>query len=307
MIQFVDQFLRGALVIIVFAVSASAVVAAEPTVNDLLMQAGRSHWKPFCTERGSLIEQRATALRQQPSHADYRTMAYLRGSCLIENHRENDAAMLLKEAVTNHPKDGLLWETLGTAYMRLGQDREAIDVLEKAATQRRSGGIHSKLGLLHMRLAGPLSASADKATRRQLLQRAEIEVRRAMEIDNLPHSPLHYPMLAHILTAQGRFDEAIKLFEQAIALIPGVNLWNDRLKQSMVAECKAGIGQAYASSGNRKQAEVFLEEAVRIAPTAELRRSMEMIRDTTLAPAKTVQELESRYPRLPFAVPLDED
>ena len=137
---------------------------------------------------------------------------------------------------------------------------------------------------------------ADIHRKRKLLEQAEADIRMAIELSPVKDSPVYYGQLAHILSAQGRFEEAISLFQKAISLSEKVTVWDERLKKAAIADYFVSMGQVYARMGQEKLSKEYIDKGIKLAPTEEQRRVLKAIREGTFPPAKNIKELKRRLP-----------
>lgn len=236
--------------------------------------------------------------------------SYLRAGCLSENRREFEAISILKEALLVDPRNGLLLDTIGTSYLRLGQDGEAVSFLTKAAKYRLNPNIHAKLATVFMRLAGPLMGSETKSQKAVLLDKAEAAMQRAIEMDSEGSSPVRLAQLAFVKSAKEDFQAASDLFSQAIDQIEEgeTRLGSEREKSTMLAEFYVGLGQAQNGLGNKTLAKTHIAKAIDLAPTVELKNTIKIIQSVADNPGTSPEDLKKRYPELVNStyIPLDE-
>lgn len=233
---------------------------------------------------------------------------FVKAGCLSETRRDPEAITILKAALKTRPGSGRLWDMLGTSYLRIGQDDDAINSLTEALKTREGGSIHSKLAISYQRKGAILQGVNKQAERVKLLDLAEKHVRRAMELDNLPNSPIRYSELAHIKLAKGEYREAIGLFEQAIERVPNNQFWDEKMISTAYAEYYMAMGQTYYISGDKGNGIDYMDLAKEKAPTDELTNIMASMMDSTINAAQSANELKRKKPELglPSFIPLDE-
>lgn len=253
------------------------------TLSDAVEARG---WQGACPQVEKEIGPLLAAAR--PKTPEWASLVLLKAGCLSEARRDGEAAALLEDAVQRTPNDGLLLESLGNSYLRLGRDPEAADALSKAAQFRLRGSVHSKLALAYWRLAESLDDPSQAARKNELLEQAEAAIRTAIELDTVLNSPEHIGQLASIVAARGRYDEAVEFYREALRLAARQTRWDAETKDARMAEYHAGLGETYHRMGDQANARQHLDQGIALAPTPELKRRLEAVRDSALGAAKNL-------------------
>ena len=146
-----------------------------------------------------------------------------------------------RRVISASPDSAAAWAHLGHLYLIHGWKEEAVPCYERAA----------KIAPDEFRWLYFLGKALHK---RDPLKSAEL-LARAQALD--AKYPPAFIYRAYALRNLGRFDEATKQFEQALAVEP----------RSYFA--LLGLGQQALASGRFKEAEAFLHQAMRINPKRE--------------------------------------
>jgi len=239
----------------------------------------------------------------------WRDAVLLKAGCLSETRRDAEAVLILKEAIANNPDDVYMLKMLGNSYLRIGRDNEGIDVYKRALALRDEGGMHGKISTLYLRKGAKLQKKVDLKRKRELLELAEFHMQRAMDMENLPNSPVRFGEMAGIKLAKGEYASAIELYELEIDKVDNVKFWDEQFKQKMRAEYRMAMGQTYFKQGNESLGESIMDEAISEVSTEQLKNVMIEIKQATISKNKTIEELEKNSPALTTTifVPLDED
>ena len=152
------------------------------------------------------------------------------------------AAATLRKVVASEPDIPLLYETLGSSFMRLEEWSNAERVYRRALERGLdSAALRVDLGLIHAQRGDFLGA--------------ERELLAALSLDQLSVAA-HY-RLADLYRSRRRHGEAVEHYRQALAVNPRyVYAWN-------------GLGRALAALSRNDEALAAFEKAVAVAPSAE--------------------------------------
>jgi arylsulfatase A-like enzyme/Tfp pilus assembly protein PilF len=149
------------------------------------------------------------------------------------------AGRILEKALETEKDMPLVYENLGTVYMRLGRHADAERIYREAlARGLEDSDFHANLGLLHY-------------YRRQWSE-AEKELLLALALD--PRSVAALVHLGNTLRASGRPEEAIERYEAALEISPRYLYAFD------------GLGRAYSNLGRPEEALDAFREVVRLDP-----------------------------------------
>jgi arylsulfatase A-like enzyme/Tfp pilus assembly protein PilF len=149
------------------------------------------------------------------------------------------AGQILENALETEKDIPLVYENLGTVYMRLGRQADAERVYREAlARGMEDSDFHANLGLLHY-------------YRRQWSE-AEEELRVALALD--PQNVAALVHLGNTLRASSRPGEAIEQYQDALAISPRYLYAFD------------GLGRAYSNLGRPDDALEAFREVVRLDP-----------------------------------------
>lgn len=156
-------------------------------------------------------------------------------------HRGDFAAVIdhLERTLASEKDIPLVYEYLGSSYLKLGLDRDAEKVYRAALARGiESAGFHVDLGRIH--------------GRRNQLAQAERELRIATTLD--PRHVTAYYELGDVLRAAGRVEDAITAYRDALAINPDyVYAWN-------------GLGMSLARLRRNEGALDAFREVVRVDP-----------------------------------------
>ena len=113
------------------------------TPDELLGVIQEKGWKLGCVEVERKLQSAINS--STPRTEAWRTAIHMRAGCLSEFGRDLDAVLLIKEALRQDPNNGLFLADLGTSYLRLGRDQEAISTFEKALQFDQDPDVYAKL------------------------------------------------------------------------------------------------------------------------------------------------------------------
>ena len=118
------------------------------------------------------------AVEQQPDDAE---LNWLRGDSLLFLQKAQEAIPPLKKALEADPKLLTAHQSLGRAYMQLGQDAAAVPHLKAALPLDQDGSLHYQLGQAY-RSTGQIELAKQTLTTYQQMQReTKQEQREAQE------------------------------------------------------------------------------------------------------------------------------
>ncbi len=152
---------------------------------------------------------------------------------------------MLKQAHAQDPDYAALWNTLGVLYRRQGLEQEAEQVYRYAAElpEAELDALHNLAILL--------------ASQGRLLEWQAVHAR--LELKRIRNPYYYFDMGEQALQA-GRFDEAVRMFQRALALAEYRH------------EFHFGLSRAYFRNGQRRLGERHLKEAQKLAPSDEKKR-----------------------------------
>jgi tetratricopeptide (TPR) repeat protein len=147
------------------------------------------------------------------------------GEIYREMDRPSDAEASLRQAAGLHPGDWAPYNALGRFLFRSGRYDEAAEQYRKMVS------LNSTSARGHRNLGTALSLSGH-------LEEAEPAYRRALELE--PNSQT-FDKLGLVLYSRGKFSEAVKMFEKAIALRPKYLLLHSHLGDALNANGQPGL------------------------------------------------------------------
>ena len=177
---------------------------------------------------------RATLEKLASFPAGYPTLHLLQGLAFLRDQEFEKALEELQSAEKLNPDLPRLYFSLGLAYFKLGQNREAIAAFEKAVDRG------SKDFSTYYFLAEALTDNGDLDIARQRLNLA---------LEREPQSPQGNGLLGKILFKQGKPNDALKPLEFAVAKMP-----EDQERRYLLARVYQQLGRREEAS--REFAEV---------------------------------------------------
>ena len=153
---------------------------------------------------------------------------------LFSEGRYIEAKHLAQKMTEHFPLYGFGWKALGTVFMQMGQNAEALAPMQKAVMLSPDDAYaHSNLGNILSDLAR--------------LDEAEISLRQALRID--PNFAEAYSNLGSTLQDMGRIDDAIASHRHALRIKPNLaeghyNLGNGLKEQGCLAEAEISYRRA---------------------------------------------------------------
>lgn len=127
--------------------------------------------------------------------------------------RNQDAAEWLRQAVSAEPKNDNYWTNLGVAYLRLGNESEALAAYRKALDLGSPDGANGVAWIL---------ATSSNPTIRNPASALEY-AKKAISARKDRPDPNHLDTLAEAYYANGQYQDAVQTEQQAIALVPAEN------------------------------------------------------------------------------------
>lgn len=266
-----------------------ALAAPAPTLLKEQMEVSKDQgWFKACPQ----IMADISDLKEPGDHAskEWRDYVTLKAGCLSEVRRDAEVIAFLKAKLTEGYRDPELLDFLGTSQLRLGKNADAAATFEEALKgglpEESKKGVYSKLSAAYLKQASASGKVADKA----MLAKAEKYARLVVERDPTGADPMALAQLAHVRVMQKDFDEAIRLFDEALMKnTSSPSLPSAEMRKVMEAQFTIGLGQAHYRKGDKAYGEDLMNRAVEIAPTEKLKTVMRTIRDTTAKPVPTNQ------------------
>lgn len=206
----------------------------------------------FNCEYAAALRENEEALRLKPDSGD---AYYFRGVLLMSKGRWEEAASALTKATELSPDNTAVHIALGQVYKQLGRADEAAAEHQKAMSLAEEG--------LREKADDPqaIAARADVLWSQGKLKEAVAEYQRAIEVGVHGHAPLQPDHLAWLYRSLGRayldlerWTEAMEIYNQAIALSPG--LYSDY----------TSLGLAYQHLGQLDQAMAAYQQALALQP-----------------------------------------
>lgn len=215
------------------------------------------------------------ALELKPD--DYNALAGI-GSLELSRHRFSDALEWGKKAQAVRPYNAFAYGVMGDAYNELGRYQEAVDTFQQMVNVRPDQASYSRVSYareLHGDIAGAIEAMQEAISaggpaaentawcRVQLgnlyfnsnrLQDAEREYGQAL--NDYPNYLHGLAALAQLRWAQGKSDEALKLYNQVVNDVP-------------LPQYVAALGDLYASLGDTENARKQYELVMFVYKTQE--------------------------------------
>jgi len=175
------------------------------------------------------------------------TMLYTRN--LANNNQTGKAIAVSKAWAKTHPANLDVKQTLGDLYLMVGDNDNARHQYEGilASEGKIPANIefhaHNNLAMIFLNTDQP--------------ERASDQARKAL--DMAPNNPAVADTYARVLMKQGKAEEAINHFNQALALLPN----NDRTNRS---DFSLGKAMALIQNGQKDEAKIILERLIKDDP-----------------------------------------
>jgi arylsulfatase A-like enzyme/Flp pilus assembly protein TadD len=178
--------------------------------------------------------------------ADQRVLVVLAGY-FMESGDDRKAIDLLQTVVAAHPDEVEAYNSLGSAYSKIGRHEEARAAYRKVLElQPTSATAYENIGVDELRAGERDRAAADLA--------------RALELD--PQLASAHNTLAALLAGQGHADQAVAHWKTALQL-------NPRLYDALY-----NLGVTLNDTGNHDEARPYLQRFVDVAPPVRYGREI---------------------------------
>lgn len=170
------------------------------------------------------------ALEKEPKHKTARrNLAY----ALFAQHKDDEAARVLREQTAINPFDDYAYQLLGEVFWREQKYAEAEAALRKQLE------------------VTPLSKAAQSDLARMLVEsrkykEAVPELEKAISLD--PDEEFLHVSLGTAYVNLGRPDKALAAFDRAVKLAPGAPVWNDVAYALALGKLQLDRAQQYAES-----------------------------------------------------------
>ena len=292
-----DSRIIRALVTIVVLIAGSELALAEFSKAERqdFLNAAQRHASPLAKQLFTALGQKgcqgvADNLWQQLLHKTvsersrfHILVTYAR--CLInslDQDQAQKAVAVLQEALSIKPDHSGALDLLAEAHFQLGEDEQVIEALQKVQALEgfHAPDQHDRLGFSMYRLASGLRMLSRASERAELLRESEEYFEQAIML--APSDPVYHNHLSMSFFAQGRYEEAIEKLEEAIALVPDFDEWNEREKTFVLADYYVNLGQIYAFDQRWNEAEEWINKGINLAPTERIRDHLEILGKTTL-------------------------
>ena len=279
----------------------TAVPGAFETIRETLGREGLYQGCPKCRD---LFE---TAFQEvEKGSPQWEQLVGYRTGCLMDEHREIEAANLLREALALVPDNPDFYTNLGTAYLRLGDHKNAEVNFQKANAVKPGYEATYKLAVIHLMMAAKAGQQDGASTQESggLLARAEEEINQAIGIyKGHGTSPSlreigNWSLLANIYAQQRRMEKAAGLWRELIDKVENGAEWDPEHKGFFLTEARFSLGSLEFRRGNREGGRRLMEEAIDTAPTQDLKRHKKILLDILENPPGNREALEKRYPQL---------
>jgi len=266
-----------------------ALAARAPTLLTELMEASKDQgWFKACPQIMADIGD----LKEPDDQAseEWRDYVMLKAGCLSEVYRDAEVVAFLKAKLVDGHRDPELLDFLGTSQLRLGKNVEAAATFEEALKgglpDKAMKSVYGKLAIAYAKQASAGGKVPDQA----VLVKAERYAKLAVENDPAGEAgadPMALAQWGHVKLLQQDYDEAIRLFDDALLKSASYPGWpsSAEIRKAMEAQFTLSLGQAHYRKGDKAYGEDLMNKAVEIAPTEKLKTVMRAIRDTTVKPA----------------------
>ena len=200
--------------------------------------------------------------------------------CLIDSLSQDQAQkaiVILQEALSLRPDNSAALDLLAHAHFLRGEDEQVIKALQRVQTLKslHTPELYDRLGFSKFRMAsGPLMLNR-MSEREELLREAEEYFEQAIAL--APWDPNYHYHLSITYSSQGRYEEAIEKLEEAIAMVPDFDAWNEREKTFALADYYVNLGQHYAFYQKWDQAEEWINKGINLAPPGKFREHLRLL------------------------------
>lgn len=233
-------------------------------------------------------------------------LLFTHSRCLLSsNSHFREAITTAQEALSIIPDNYTALWVLGQAHFQLGEDEEAIRAFQQieALDGPHSAGLYDQIGFSKFRMASGPFMLARKSEREALLRESEEYFEQAIALD--PLNPTYPAHLAHTLSSQGRFEEAVETMREAIALVPAFDEPNEQEKTFGLADYYVNLGQMYASQQKWDEAEEWINKGINLFPPGRIRDHLELLGKQSLLgkekffPQKDLEQAATLGPQHP--------
>lgn len=292
-----DNRIIRALVTIVVLIAGSELALAEfsDAERQNYLKQGNTHASPLAKQLFTTLGQKGCqgVTKKEWQHLLQKTVSertrlhilitYSR--CLIASLGQTQAQKaveVLQEALSIKPDNFATLTLLAEAHFLLGEDKEVIEALQRVQTLEglRTPELYDRLGFSKYRLASRPRMFSRKSERVELLREAEEYLQQAIML--APWHPNYHNHLSNIFMSQGRYEDAIEKKEEAIALVPDFDEWNEQEKTFALADYHVNLGQIYAFYQRWDEAETMINKGINLAPHGKFRDHLEILGKATL-------------------------
>ena len=199
--------------------------------------------------------------------------------CLLDSlgqAQAQKAVAVLQEALSLQPDNSAALDLLAQAHFLRGEDEQVIEALQRVQTLEglHTPELYDRLGFSKFQMAsGPLMLNR-MSEREELLRESEEYYEQAIVL--APCDPSYRNHLAHTLSSQGRFEEAVEAMREAIALVPDFDEWTERQKAFALADYYVNLGQIYAFNQKWDEAEEWINKGINLFPPGRIREHLEL-------------------------------
>lgn len=208
--------------------------------------------------------------------------------CLLSSMNDaREAIAMAQEALSIIPDNATVLSILGQAHFQLGEYELAIKAFQQIEAMEgpHSAELYGQLGFSKFGMASVPFMLACKSEREALLRESEEYLEQAIKL--APCDPSYQNHLAHTLSSQGRFEEAVETMRKAIALVPDFDDWDERTKKFFLADSYVNLGHMYAFRQKWDEAEEWIYEGINLFPPGRIRDHLELLGKQTLLGKET--------------------
>lgn len=226
--------------------------------------------------------------------------------CLLSSNTHfREAITTAQEALSIVPDNYTALWVLGQAHLQLGEDKQAIKAFQQieALEGPHSAALYGQLGFSKYRMASGPHMLARMPDREALLRESEEYLEQAIRL--APCDPSYQSHLAHTLSSQGRFEEAVETMREAIVLVQEFDEWDERWKTFVLADSYVNLGQMYASQQKWDEAEEWINKGINLFPPGRIRDHLELLGKQSLLgkekffPQRDLEQAETLGPQHP--------
>ena len=233
--------------------------------------------------QGVTNEEWQSVLQESVSEKMRFFLLFTHSRCLLSSmSNPREAITMAQEALSIIPDNATVLSILGQAHLQLGEDEQAIKAFQQieALEGPHSAALYGQLGFSKYRMAsGPLML-ARMPEREALLKESEEYLEQAIRL--APCDPSYQNHLAHTLSSQRRFEDAVETMREAVALVPDFDEWDERTKTFFLADSYVNLGQIYAFEQKWDEAEEMINRGINLAPPGKFRERLEVRGEASL-------------------------